>query len=96
MSKGKIESHLAKALSRWPMQTIFFNKISTGNETWYFACDTETKRQSSEWVGETSPWLKKLKFQTSRFDKCRMLINFSTMKAQRIHTVGKDSKCRVL
>jgi len=32
-----------------------FNKIITGDETWCFAYDPETKRQSSEWVGETSP-----------------------------------------
>jgi len=39
----------------------FFNKIVTGDETWCFAYDPETKRQSSEWVGETSPQPKKLK-----------------------------------
>jgi hypothetical protein len=33
----------------------FFNRIIMGDETWCFACDPETKRQSSEWVGETSP-----------------------------------------
>jgi hypothetical protein len=32
-----------------------FNKIITGDETWCFAYDPETKLQSSEWVGETSP-----------------------------------------
>ena len=49
------------------MQTkIVFNKIITGDETWCFAYDPETKRESSEWVGETSPRLKKLKFQRSR------------------------------
>jgi len=32
----------------------FFKKIITGDETWCFACDPETKRQSSEWVGEIS------------------------------------------
>ena len=32
----------------------FLNKIITGDDTWCFACDPETKRQSSEWVGETS------------------------------------------
>ena len=31
----------------------FFNKIITGDETWCFAYDPETKRQGSEWVGET-------------------------------------------
>jgi hypothetical protein len=38
-----------------------------GYETWCFAYDPETKRQSSEWVGEISPRPKKLKFQKSRF-----------------------------
>jgi len=41
-----------------------FIKIITGDETWCFAYDPETKRQSSEWVGDTSPQPKKLKFQT--------------------------------
>jgi hypothetical protein len=41
----------------------FFNKIIKGAETWCFAYDPETKQQSSECVGETSSWLKKLKFQ---------------------------------
>ena len=39
----------------------FLNKIITGDETWCFGYDPETKRQSSEWVGETSPQPKKLK-----------------------------------
>jgi hypothetical protein len=47
------------------MQTIFLNKIIAGDETWCFAYDRETKRQSSEWVGGTSPRPKKLKFQRS-------------------------------
>ena len=29
----------------------FLNKIIDGDETWCFAYDPETKRQSSEWVG---------------------------------------------
>ena len=40
----------------------FLNKIITGDETWCFAYDPETKRQSSEWVDETSAQSKKLKF----------------------------------
>jgi hypothetical protein len=51
----------------------FFNKIIMGDETWCFAFDPETKRQSSEWVGGTSPWPKKLKFHRSRIKT--MLIN---------------------
>jgi len=58
------EDILAKILSRWPMETKFFlNKIIAGDETRCFAYDPETKRQSSEWVVETSHRPKKLKFQ---------------------------------
>jgi len=79
----------------------FFNKIITGDETWCFACDPETKRQSSEWVGETFPRpkkkKKKLKFQRSR-NKNILIIFFrlSRRNAQRMRTRGKNSKCRIL
>ena len=56
-----------------------FNKIITGDETCCFACDPETKRQISEWVGEGSPRPKKLKFQRSHIKT--ILLNFSTLKA---------------
>jgi hypothetical protein len=45
-----------------------------GDETCCFAYDPETKRQSSEWVGKTSPGPKKLKFQRSHIKN--MLIIF--------------------
>ena len=59
---------------------IFFNNITliTGDETWCFAYDPETKRQCSEWVGETSPGPRKLKFQRPHIKS--MLIIFSTLK----------------
>jgi hypothetical protein len=44
----------------------FFSNIFTGVETWCFAFDPDTKRQSSEWFSEISPPPKKLKFQRSR------------------------------
>jgi hypothetical protein len=60
------------------MQTVLFcNKIIAGDETWCFAYDPETKRQSSEWVGETSPPTKKLKFQRSRI-KTMLIIFFDS------------------
>jgi len=52
----------------------FFKKIVTGDETWCFAYDPTTKRQSAAWVGETSPRPKKLRFQKSRVKT--MLVNF--------------------
>jgi hypothetical protein len=78
-------------------ELFFFDKIITVDETWCFACDPETKRQSSEWVGETSPRPKKLKFQRSRV--MTMLIIFfrhSRRSAQRIHTGRKNNKCLIL
>ena len=54
----------------------FFNKIIMGDETWRFACDPETKQQSSEWGDETSPQPKKLKFKRSRI-KTMLIIFFS-------------------
>jgi hypothetical protein len=76
---------------------FFFNKITTGDETWCFANDPETKRQSSEWMGETSPRSKKLKFHRSRI-KTMLIIFFhlSRRNAQRIRTRKKKSKCRIL
>jgi hypothetical protein len=55
----------------------FLNKIITGGETWCFAYDSETMRQSSEWVGETSPRPKKPKFQRSRV-KTMLIIFFDS------------------
>jgi hypothetical protein len=57
---------------------IFLTK-SLREMTWGFAYDPETTRQNSEWVGETSLRLKKLKFPRSRIKN--MLIIFSTLKA---------------
>jgi len=44
------------------------------DNTWCFVYDPETNQQSSEWVDETSPQPKKLKFQRSRIKT--MLITF--------------------
>jgi len=43
----------------------FFKKIVMGDETWCFAYDPTTKRQSTAWFGEASPRPKKLRFQKS-------------------------------
>jgi len=57
----------------------FFKKTVTGDETWCFAYNPTTKRQSTAWVGETSPRLKNVRFQ-----KCyvkTMLVIFLIGKA---------------
>jgi len=72
------------------------NKLITGDETWCFAYDPETKRQSSELVGESSPRPKKLKFQRSRIKI--MLIIFFTLQAwcTKNSYQRESSKCRIL
>ena len=74
-----------------------FNKIITRDGTWCFASDSETKRQISEWAGETSCRPRKLKFQNvlhqDHVDNC---FRISRRSVQRIHTRGKKGKCRIL
>jgi hypothetical protein len=57
----------------------FFNKSISGDETWCFAFDPETKRQSSEWFGDIpsdeEPEISKMPHQD-------ILIIFSTLKGQ--------------
>ncbi len=57
----------------------FLGTVITGDESWCFAYDPETKQQSSKWVGEHSPRPKKLRFQKSRVKT--MLKVFLTAKA---------------
>ena len=33
----------------------FLKKIITGDETWFYGYDVETKTQSSQWMGQGSP-----------------------------------------
>jgi hypothetical protein len=75
----------------------FFNKISMGDETWCFAYDHETKRQSSEWVGETFPQPNKLKFlKVPHQEHVDNFFQLSRCSAQRIHTRRKNSKYKIL
>jgi len=76
---------------------IFLNKITKGYETWCFAYDAETKRQSSEWVCETSPRPKKLKFRRSCI-KTMLIIFFDPQGVVHKQFVpdGKNSKCGIL
>jgi len=52
----------------------FLDKVITGDESWSFAYDPETKRRSSEWVSEHSLRPKKLRFQKSKVKT--MLLEF--------------------
>jgi hypothetical protein len=41
----------------------FLKNIITDDESWCFAYDPKTKRQSAQWVGENSPLPKKILFR---------------------------------
>jgi hypothetical protein len=74
LAKGRSSHILPRHYRDGRCRQNFFNKIIMGDETKCFACDPETKRQSSEWVGETSPRPKKLKFQRSRIKTVLIII----------------------
>ena len=63
-----------------------------GDETWCFVYDPK-QSESSEWIGETFPRQKKLKFRRSRI-KTTLIFFFrlSRRSAQRIRTRGKKKQ----
>ena len=48
-----------KLLDRTDEDKNFLSKIITGDESWVYGYDIETKVQSSQWVNQTSPRPKK-------------------------------------
>jgi len=44
----------------------FLKNIITGNETWVYGYDVETKMQSSQWMGKGSPRPKKARMRRSK------------------------------
>ena len=57
----------------------FISNIITGDETWVYGYDPETKQQSSQWKSPNSPWLKKARQVRSNVKS--MLTFFSASKA---------------
>jgi len=43
-----------------------FARVITGDETWCFQVDPETKQQSMQWKTQNSPWLKKARLSWSQ------------------------------
>jgi hypothetical protein len=68
----------------------FFKKIVTGNEKWHYAYNPTTKRQSTAWVGETSPRPKKLRLKKSHVKT--MLVVFFDWQGV-IHKCSVLQKC---
>ena len=53
-------------LERLEIESIFLHKVITGDESWVFDYDPETKRQSEEWHTKSSPLPKKTRMSRSR------------------------------
>ena len=71
----------------------FFKKTVTGDETWCFAYDATTKRQSAAWVGETSPRPKKIAISEV---SCEDNFRLAKRNPQRICSGGWKYQCSVL
>lgn len=65
-------------LKSYEKNPSFLEKIVTGDETWVFAYEPETKRQSMEWRGKSSPAKKIARMSKSKI-KC-MLITFFDLR----------------
>jgi len=55
-------------LDRVSVDEIFLKTIVTGDETWVYGYDVETKAQSSQWVGQGSPRPKKARMSQSNMN----------------------------
>jgi len=78
-------------LGRLEIETDFFDKVITGDESWVFDYDFETKRQRVEWHTKSSPHMKKARMRRSRV-KTTIIVFFQQLWhcAQRICTSRTD------
>ncbi|GFV53550.1 putative DD34D transposase [Trichonephila clavipes] len=62
-------------LERIEEEPHFFDNVITGDESWFFQYDSETKRQSNEWHTPQSPRQKKARMSKSRM-KAMLIVFF--------------------
>ncbi len=62
-------------LERSESDPRLFDRVITGDETWIFEYDPESKRQSSEWHTMTSPRRKKVRMSKSKIE-ARLILFF--------------------
>jgi len=68
-------------LGRLEIEPDFLDKVTTGDESWVFDYDPETKRQSVEWHMKSSPRPKKARMSRSRVKTMIIVFFFSTAVA---------------
>ena len=64
----------------------FLYQVITGDETWVFEYDPETKRQSSEWQSTESSRPKKARMSKSKMKSMVIVFFFLTLKALSIRS----------
>ena len=64
-------------LQQLEMDNKFLEKVITGDESWIFQYDPETKRQSRQWKTPTSPRPKKARMQWSQVKRHTQLNRFA-------------------
>jgi len=69
---------------------ISFKNVITGDETWIFEYDPETKRQSKEWHTSASPHPKKVRMSKSKIKS--ILICFFTVEGLSIQNLCLKDK----
>jgi len=80
-------------LDRVSVDETFLKTIVTGDVTWVYGYDVETKAQSSQWVGQSSPRPKKARMSRSNM-KVMLLVFFDWQGI--IPSTWSDSKQGVL
>ena len=78
-------------LGRLEIEPDFLDKVITGEESWGFDYDLETKRRSAEWHTKSSPCLKKALMSRSRVETMIIVFRQPWHCAQRICTSRTDS-----
>ena len=68
----------AELLEQVEADLELMERVITGDESWFFQCDPETKRQSLEWRSKGSARPKKARMSKSKL-KCMLVCFFDSM-----------------
>ena len=74
-TRGRVCAELLEQVEADP---LLMERVTTGDQSWFFQCDPETKRQSLEWHSKGSPRPKKAHMSKSKV-KCMLVCFFDSM-----------------
>ncbi|GFX26104.1 protein GVQW3 [Trichonephila clavipes] len=94
VQKQNREAVLKDLLERIEEDPLFFNNLITGDKSWFYQYDTETKRQSNEWHTPQSPRQKKARIFKSRM-KAMLIVFFTRTVLSTRNLCPKDRQSMV-